>query len=70
MKAVRKHLRVTHDDLGQRTGLGRMAVSRIEAGTRRVNLGDASAIAEALGVPLVDMLGTGPLIVKTETRVA
>ena len=70
MAAARRHRGMTQADLADRTGVSRMAVSKIETGERRIALAEAVAIAEALEVPLLDMLGSGPLILTTQTRVA
>lgn len=60
---------MTHAELGDRAGLGRMSVSNLEAGRRRVHLADALALVHALDVPLADMLSPAPLVLRTETRV-
>ncbi len=47
--------------------LDRMAVSRIEAGTRTVSLAEAVALATALRVPLADLVSPRPLAVIDHT---
>jgi transcriptional regulator with XRE-family HTH domain len=51
-------------ELANRSGVSRVAISKIENGGRGVPLGDAVALAGALGVPLTDMIRPGKFTVR------
>lgn len=68
VRTVRVHRALSHQELADRVELNRMAISKIEAGTRRVVLAEALALADALGVPLADMLSPNPLVLVEQVR--
>ena len=55
-------------ELAGRVGLGRMALSNIESAHRKIALSEACDLAEALGVPLLDMLSPAPLVITERIR--
>lgn len=55
---------MTQDDLAGLVGMGRSAIVAVERGGRRIRLGEACAIADALGVALSDMVSDQPLIIQ------
>lgn len=52
---------MSQQQLADHVGITRSAVSEIETSRRFVRIGEAHLIAEALGVPLADMLSPEPL---------
>lgn len=68
-RALRIHFELTFEELSQRTGLHRNALSRIESGRRGIRLEDACTIADAFAVPLADMLAQVPLVLTREVRI-
>ncbi|MCK4143628.1 helix-turn-helix transcriptional regulator [Ralstonia pseudosolanacearum] len=57
MRHRREALGLSLQDLGDRLGLDRSAVSRIERSAPNLSIAKAAAIAEALGTTLSSMLG-------------
>lgn len=53
---VRRARRMSQEDLAAKVGVGRAAINAIEKGSRRVRLDEACDIADALGVPLADLI--------------
>lgn len=49
--------------------LDRTAIGKIETGDRRASVGEAFKIANALEVPLGEMLGMGPMTITVETSI-
>src|SRR5262245_57390503 len=83
VRRIRLEQRLSLDELAERSGVSRAALSKIERGERHTRLGNAVRIAEALGIPLARLLepageswvrvvrnGTAPQLVDPETRVA
>jgi ribosome-binding protein aMBF1 (putative translation factor) len=64
MRKVRDAQRWSAQDVSRRSGLSRVAISKIENGDRGVSLGDAVVLAEALGIPLADMVQPGEFTVQ------
>lgn len=64
MKAVRSARHWSAQKLADRSGVTRIAISRIEVGRRRVTLDEAVALADALGLPLADMIRPGEFSVQ------
>lgn len=60
LKAERARAGLSQFDLAHRAGIGRVALSTLETGERRLLLLDAVGICRALQVPLADLLA-GPL---------
>lgn len=61
MREGRKARGLSQADLGQKVGLNKVAVLRIETGERHIRLDEAIRIANALSVPLYQMLRPEPL---------
>lgn len=66
MKAIRTARGWSCQRLANLSGVPRTAISKIEYGERGVPLGDAVALAEALEVPLADMIRPGTFQVTYE----
>jgi len=64
------HRGLTHSTLGELVDMNRMTISNIEAGRRRITLSEALALADALDVPLADMVAAAPLVVTEQVRLA
>jgi transcriptional regulator with XRE-family HTH domain len=60
IKAIREAHGTTQADLAAKVGLDPSTMTRIERGQRGIALGEACAIASALGSSLEAMLGTCP----------
>jgi Zn-dependent peptidase ImmA (M78 family)/DNA-binding XRE family transcriptional regulator len=58
--AARRRLGLTQEELGRPLDLDKSALSRIERGERRLDSYELAVIAETLGVPAGDLLGTRP----------
>jgi len=56
--AARTEAGLTQEELGELTGLGQTALSRIESGHRRIDSIELLAIAAALSVDLGDLLAS------------
>lgn len=54
---------MSQEQLGELVGMGRTAIVAVEAGGRRIRLGEACNLADALGVPLGDMIADKPLTI-------
>lgn len=59
IRIVREARNWSISELARRSGVARLAVSRIEAGQRAVTLGEALDLAHTLGVPLDDLVREG-----------
>jgi Zn-dependent peptidase ImmA (M78 family)/DNA-binding XRE family transcriptional regulator len=58
--AARRRRGLTQEELGRPLELDKSAISRIERGERRVDSYELAVIAETLGVPAGELLGTRP----------
>jgi transcriptional regulator with XRE-family HTH domain len=56
IREVRTRKGFTQQRLAELTGLDQAAISRMENGKQRMTLKDLLAIAEALGVPIVELI--------------
>ncbi len=56
VKTLRKKRKWSQDDLARHSGVSQSAISAIELGDRSPSLETAALIAQALRVPLVDLL--------------
>lgn len=56
VRAARLERRLTQEKLGERVGLDRKTVNRIEQGTHATLLDHLLLIADALGVPVADLV--------------
>lgn len=59
ISAARVQAGQTQDELGRRANLGQTAISRIESGTRRIEVLEFLSIADALGVDATVLLDRG-----------
>ena len=57
IKAAREQAGITQAELGQKVGVSGVAIMRYERGKRQPRLEQLQAIAAALGVQVVDLLG-------------
>jgi transcriptional regulator with XRE-family HTH domain len=56
IRAARTARKLTQETLGEATGLDRKTINRIEQGTHSTLLDHLLLIADALGVPLADLV--------------
>lgn len=56
IRAARGPRRLTQEKLGELTGLDRKTINRIEQGTHSTHLDHLLLIADAIGVPLADLV--------------
>lgn len=63
-RAIRAARHWSAQELANRSGVSRVAISKIENSDRGVPLGDAVALSDALGVPLADMIRPGEFTVQ------
>lgn len=63
MVRLRQHYGWSQERLADAVGMQATAVTRIETGTRRLKLNEATAIAETFGVRLDEMVAEAPLTV-------
>lgn len=81
-RRVRTEQQLSLEELAQRSGVSRAALSKIERGERDTSLSNAVRIATALGVPLAQLLepaptdlvqvvrnGTAPRLVEPDSKV-
>ncbi|MEU3452278.1 helix-turn-helix transcriptional regulator [Micromonospora sp. NPDC006766] len=61
---VRRARGMSQEDLANQIGMGRTAVVAIEAGGRRIRLGEACQIADVLGVSLAELIGDQPITIQ------
>lgn len=64
IRAQRRAIEMSQDELGKRAGVSRGQVIRIESGERVLDVTQVDAIAKALGVSMID------LFVAAEARLA
>ena len=64
VRAERVRLGLSQAELADKIGLGRVTVSQIETGTRRLYADELDLVCEALQVPLDDLLHRAPAIVR------
>ncbi len=69
VRQLRKARSWTLQDLAERVGRTPSALSMLENGRREPRLSVLQAVAGAFGVPLTDLLGTGPLDRRAELEV-
>lgn len=60
IRAERKKLGITQEELGERVGLKRTSITNIERGTQKIQVHILYAIAEALGVSASSLLPQAP----------
>lgn len=66
LRRVRRFRKISQTELGHAVGMDNSVVSKIEAGQRRVTVGEAVVLAAGLDVP-IDLLTTdGPLVMTVE----
>lgn len=68
MRKLREHRGWSCQRLADATSLSRVALSKIENGSRGLSLGEAVTIARALGVTVEQMSSPEPMVLKTETK--
>jgi Zn-dependent peptidase ImmA (M78 family)/transcriptional regulator with XRE-family HTH domain len=71
--ALREARGMTGEELGTALGLSRSQVSKVEHGTRRLDVSEVAAVADALGVSLAEVLGverSGSLALAARVMVA
>jgi transcriptional regulator with XRE-family HTH domain len=56
VRRVRERRRLTQSELARRSGVGRITLVRIEAGTQQATLATLERLARALRVPMRDLL--------------
>jgi transcriptional regulator with XRE-family HTH domain len=61
---VRRSRGMSQEELAARVGIGRTAISAVEAGGRRIRLGEACDIARALQVSLDDLISDKPITIQ------
>jgi putative transcriptional regulator len=66
IRALRKESGWSQAQLGERIGVGRIAISGMEQGDRTISIEEAQALARAFGVPLMRLLGEEPQDVEEE----
>ncbi len=64
LRAIRGARGWSSQELARRSGMTRVAISKIEVGQRRVSIDEAVALSGALGVPLDDMIRPGGFTVQ------
>src|SRR5438105_1680268 len=70
VRARRRSLEMTQEDLGTQTGLSRTSVTNLERGRQKVPLHQLLRIAEALDTDLRDLLPTRDELASPEARVS
>lgn len=62
LSAVRRHRKVTLQQLAADTGVPFRTISRIERGNRHLRAGEAVVLCEALGVTMAEVVSDEPLV--------
>lgn len=57
LKLHRRQQNLSQEELGEKVGMSKQAISRYELGAREPKLSSAAAIAGALGLKLSEMIG-------------
>ena len=70
MKAYRLARKLTQEEVAEQTGLTLTAISKIEGGTRKVELGEAVRLAEVFRVSLAQLAGMATEPLPAERHVA
>jgi transcriptional regulator with XRE-family HTH domain len=60
LKTYRLLCKLSQEELAEQTGLPLTAISKIEGGTRKVELGEAVRLAEVLHITLAQLAGLDP----------
>jgi len=58
VRAARRDARLSQEELAHRSGLHRTYIGAVERGERNISLASAWALADTLGRPLPDLLGS------------
>lgn len=66
IKAARKAIGLTQDQLAQKSGVATITIRQYETGKRQPRIEQLQAIADALNISLDDLLNIGKLPTKTE----
>ncbi|MEV4521472.1 helix-turn-helix transcriptional regulator [Micromonospora tulbaghiae] len=61
---IRKARGMSQQDVANASGIGRVAIGKIEVGARGLSLAEALAIAEALDVDLMEALSDQPVVLR------
>lgn len=64
---VRQARGLSQGELGALVGMGRSAIQAVEGGGRRIRLGEACDLADALGVTLNELIGDQPITIQLST---
>lgn len=63
LKSLREHKKMTQEQLSKETGISCRSIQNYEAGTHRPRYGATEKLAEALGVPISELLGEKEVLV-------
>jgi len=61
---VRQARGLSQEELGRLVGMGRSAIQAVEAGGRRIRLGEAYDLADALQVDMAELVGDQPITIQ------
>ncbi|WP_328708544.1 XRE family transcriptional regulator [Microbispora hainanensis] len=70
VREARLAMRLSQEQLAQRTDLDRTMISKIEAGSRRLDALELSRLARALGMPIGHFLNAPPAVMSHRTPLA
>jgi transcriptional regulator with XRE-family HTH domain len=62
IRQLRRQAQLTQDEVVRRSGVDRRTLQRIEAGTTDTRLSRLQGIAQAIGVPLADLMPAPPRV--------
>jgi putative transcriptional regulator len=57
IRELRKAERLSQAELGERVGIGRVGITKLEQGQRPISVEEAYALAQALSVSIIELLG-------------
>jgi putative transcriptional regulator len=57
IRELRKAERLSQAELGERVGIGRVGITKLEQGQRPISVEEAYALAQALSVSILELLG-------------